>query len=307
MLKCKKTHNSTLTYIQLGRKVMGAIIELMRPKQWSKNFFVFAAIIFSGNFLHTSVLENNILTFILFCMTSSTIYVLNDIVDVEKDKCHPDKKNRPIASGRVSKNKAIILDILLFILVLCLAYIFLDIKILLIFSVYIIVNIFYSFKLKNLVIIDVMTIAFGFVLRVESGSIATGVQVSPWLFLCTILLALFLGLNKRKSEIVTLKDKRSSSRKILEKYSIENIDKMLTIVNPSVLMAYCLYTFSSTQSRTMMFTIPFVLYGILRYEYLMDKENIGGKPEDVFQKDIPFLVDILIWIIVVIVIIYFKL
>jgi uncharacterized membrane protein YbhN (UPF0104 family) len=152
-----------------------------------------------------------------------------------------------------------------------------------------------------------MTIAFGFVMRVASGSLATGVEVSPWLILCTVLLSLFLGLNKRKSEIITLKDRSSSSRKILEKYSVRNIDKMLTIVNPSILMAYCLYTFASTQSRTMMFTIPFVLYGVFRYEYLMDKENIGGKPEDVFEKDIPFLINIILWIAAVIIIIYLKL
>jgi hypothetical protein len=122
-----------------------------------------------------------------------------------------------------------------------------------------------------------------------------------------VLLSLFLGLNKRKSEIIALKDKSTSSRRILEKYSVRNIDKMLTIVNPSTLMAYCLYTFSSTQSRTMMLTIPFVLYGIFRYEYLMDRENIGEKPEDVFGRDVPFLINILLWIIAVIIIIYLKL
>lgn len=152
-----------------------------------------------------------------------------------------------------------------------------------------------------------MTIALGFVLRVESGSIATGAEVSPWLFLCTMLLSLFLALNKRKSELIALKDRSSSSRTILEKYSVENINKMLTIVNPSILMAYCLYTFGSIQSNTMIFTIPFVLYGIFRYEYLMDRKNIGGKPEDVFEKDIPFLINILLWIIAVIIIIYLKL
>lgn len=286
---------------------MKSLLEMMRPKQWIKNFFVFAAIIFSGNFLEYDLLKNNLMTFILFCMTSSIIYILNDIVDIEKDRCHPDKKNRPLPSGRISKTTAIVLDIILFILVMYFSYNFLNTGILFIYLIYIVVNICYSFVLKNLVIIDVMTIAFGFVMRVASGSLATGVEVSPWLILCTVLLSLFLGLNKRKSEIITLKDRSSSSRKILEKYSVRNIDKMLTIVNPSILMAYCLYTFASTQSRTMMFTIPFVLYGVFRYEYLMDKENIGGKPEDVFEKDIPFLINIILWIAAVIIIIYLKL
>lgn len=286
---------------------MAAVIELMRPKQWIKNFFIFAAIIFSGNFLKLELLKNNLFTYVLFCIGSSVVYILNDIVDIEKDRCHPDKKNRPLPSGRVSKNTAFILAGILFVLVLCFSYILLDIRIVFIILLYIIVNVCYTFKLKNVVIIDVMTIAFGFVLRVESGSIATGAEVSPWLFLCTVLLSLFLALNKRKSELTVLKDRSSSSRMILAKYSVENINKMLTIVNPSILMAYCLYTFGSIQSDTMIFTIPFVLYGIFRYEYLMDRKNIGGKPEDVFEKDIPFLINILLWIGAVIIIIYLKL
>ncbi|MCH3963955.1 MAG: decaprenyl-phosphate phosphoribosyltransferase [Clostridium sp.] len=285
---------------------MKSLLEMMRPKQWIKNFFVFAAIIFSGNFLNPYMLGINIETFILFCITSSIIYILNDIVDIEKDRCHPDKKNRPLPSGRVSKRSAVILDILLFMVVILLGY-GVDVKILYIMLLYIIINVLYCFKLKNIVIIDVMTITFGFVLRVESGSIATGVEVSPWLFLCTVLLSLFLALNKRKSEIITLQDRSGEHRKILEEYSVNSIDKMLTIVDPSVLMAYCLYTFSSTQSRTMIFTIPFVLYGILRYEYLMDKKNIGGKPEDVFAKDRPFLVNIIFWSLSIMAIIYLKL
>jgi 4-hydroxybenzoate polyprenyltransferase len=294
-------------YKYSGGKFMAAVIELMRPKQWIKNFFVFSAILFSGNFLKMELLKDNLFTYILFCIGSSVVYILNDIVDIEKDRCHPDKRNRPLPSGRVSKKTAFILAGLLFVLVLCFSYILLDIRILFIVLLYIIVNICYTFKLKNVVIIDVMTIAFGFVLRVESGSIATGANVSPWLFLCTVLLSLFLALNKRKSELIVLKDRSSSSRVILAKYSVENINKMLTIVNPSILMAYCLYTFGSIQSDTMIFTIPFVLYGIFRYEYLMDRKNIGGKPEDVFEKDIPFLINILLWIGAVIIIIYLKL
>lgn len=284
-----------------------AVLELMRPKQWIKNFFVFAAIVFSGNFFSSDILKNNILTFILFCFTSSSIYILNDIVDIEKDRCHPDKKRRPMPSGRVSKKVAIILDVFIVMGIIYFSYTMLNTRILCVLALYMFTNILYCFKLKNVVIIDVMLITLGFVLRVESGSIATGVQVSPWLFLCTILLSLFLGLNKRKSEIITLKENRSSHRKILEEYSVHMIDKMLTIVTPSILMAYCLYTFSSTQSKTMIFTIPFVLYGIFRYEYLVDKDNVGGKPEAVFGKDFPFLINILLWMMSVLVIIYLKL
>ncbi|NFJ16466.1 decaprenyl-phosphate phosphoribosyltransferase [Clostridium botulinum] len=283
------------------------IIALMRPKQWIKNFFVFAAIIFSGHLTNEIILKNNIITFILFCLTSSTIYILNDIVDLEKDKKHPEKKNRPLPSGRVSKSTAIIMNIVILFTVLFCSYKFVDYKIMYIYLLYIVMNIFYCFKLKNVVILDVMVITFGFVLRMESGSLATKVSVSPWLFLCTILLSLFLALNKRKSEIITLKDNRGSHRKILEEYSVELIDNMLTIVTPSILISYCIYTFSSVQSKRMMYTIPFVLYGIFRYQYLMNNHNLGGKPEDVFGKDKPFLVNMVLWVISVVVIIYFKL
>jgi 4-hydroxybenzoate polyprenyltransferase len=284
-----------------------ALLKLMRPKQWIKNFFVFAAIIFSGNFLDAKLLAANVLTFALFCLTSSSIYIINDIVDIEKDRAHPTKKFRPLPSGKISVRAAIICCAVIACAVAFISYTSLDIRISGIYLFYFLMNILYSFILKNIVIIDVMTITAGFVLRVASGGYATGVQVSTWLFLCTILLSLFLALNKRKSEIITLKDDGVSHRKILEEYSVSSIDKMLTTVTPSILMAYCLYTFSSTQSRTMMLTIPFVLYGVFRYEYLIDKENVGGKPEDVFWKDMPFLIDMLLWGVSVLVIIYLKL
>lgn len=282
------------------------ILKLMRPKQWLKNFFVFAAIIFSGKFQNKNIFLLNLGVFALFCLISSAVYVLNDLVDVEKDKQHPDKKNRPIASGKVSKTQAMILELCILCIVLILSY-NVNLRILAVLITYYVMNVLYSFKLKNVVIVDVMIITFGFVLRVISGSIVTNVQLSPWLILCTILISLFLALNKRRSEIVTLKDNKSSHRKILEEYSIELIDNMLTIVTPSILMTYCLYTFSSIQSRTMMITIPFVLYGIFRYQYLVSKKNVGGKPEDVFQNDLPFLIDVVLWAILIIVIIYFKL
>lgn len=282
------------------------IIKLMRPKQWIKNSFVFASIVFSGNFVNKILLRNNIITFIIFCLTSSCVYVLNDIIDIEKDRCHPEKKNRPLASGKVTKKQGIILDILLLISVVILS-ININYKIFIISIIYIIINILYTFKLKNIVIIDVMIITFGFVLRIESGSIATGVILSPWLILCTMLLSLFLALNKRKGEIKMLKEEGSKHRVILKEYSLELIDQMLSIITPSIFMAYCLYTFNSIQSRTMMFTIIFVLYGVFRYQYLMEKLNIGSKPEDVFTKDKPFLINIILWIISILSIIYFKL
>ncbi|MCD2345951.1 decaprenyl-phosphate phosphoribosyltransferase [Clostridium guangxiense] len=283
-----------------------ALLLLMRPKQWTKNLFVFGAIIFSGNFLNARLVLMNLFVFAMFCLTSSSVYVFNDIVDADKDRKHPIKKYRPIASGKVSKGQGIILDVILLIFIITFTSI-VNIKILILLMMYVVMNIFYSFILKNVVIIDVMIITAGFVMRLASGGIATSVELSPWIILCTILLALFIALNKRKSEIISMKENRTKTRKILEEYSVELIDKMLTIVTPSILMAYCLYTFSSIQNRSMMITIPFVLYGIFRYEYLMEKANIGGKPEDIFTKDMPFLVNIVCWFLVVIIVIYFKL
>ncbi|BDR83736.1 phosphoribose diphosphate:decaprenyl-phosphate phosphoribosyltransferase [Clostridium tetani] len=278
------------------------IIQILRPKQWIKNGFVFAALMFSGKFMNLGLLQKNIYAFVLFCLTSSAVYVLNDIVDLEKDKLHPDKKKRPLPSGMISKKNAIILDIVLIITMVSCSYN--NIKVFAILLGYLIMNILYSFKLKNIVIIDVMIITLGFVMRVEVGSFATGVVISPWLLLCTMLLSLFLAINKRKSELITLEGKSGKHRKILEEYSVEFLDSMLTLVTPSILIAYCLYTFSSVQSKNMMFTIPFVLYGLFRYQYLMLKKNIGGKPEDIFTKDIPFLINIVLWIISVFIIIY---
>lgn len=283
-----------------------ALLLLMRPKQWIKNLFIFGAIIFSGNFSSRSLILDNLFVFVMFCLTSSSVYIFNDIIDADKDRKHPIKKYRPIASGKVSKTQGIVFDIILLALIITFTS-RININILLLLIGYIIMNVFYSFILKNVVIIDVMIITAGFVMRLASGGMATHVELSPWIILCTILLALFIALNKRKSEIISMKENSTKTRRILQEYSVELIDKMLTIVTPSILMAYCLYTFSSIQNRSMMVTIPFVLYGIFRYEYLMEKANIGGKPEDIFTKDMPFLINIVCWFLVVIIVIYFKL
>lgn len=281
-------------------------IKLIRPTQWIKNFFIFASIIFSGNLFNKTLFVNNIFTFFIFCLISSAVYIFNDIIDEKTDKVHPQKKYRPIASGKVSKSQGIMLFTVVFIIFLSISLNF-NKKVFIICLMYLFINIAYSIVLKNIVIIDVMIITLGFVLRVECGSIATGVKVSSWLILCTILLSLFIALNKRKSEIIMLKTNSTSHRKILQEYSINLINNMLSIITPSVFICYCLYTFSSSQSKTMMYTIPFVLYGIFRYEYLMEKYNIGGKPEDIFKKDAPFLINILLWIFSIIIIIYLRL
>lgn len=280
-------------------------IKLFRPKQWIKNLFVFAALVFSNNILHADLLERTLLCFVLFCAASSSVYILNDIIDASKDRLHPKKKFRPIASGAISKTEALVLLFILVPAVLIGSFIFSKLLFLLII-VYFTNNILYCFVLKNMVIIDVMSIAVGFILRVISGCIAIDVFISPWLLLCTLLLSLFLGFSKRRNELLVLEEKAEHHRKILDEYSLEFIDKMLSIIISSTVMAYTLYTFSSRSNYYLMSTIPFVLYGIFRYQYIIYKKNEGGSPEEVVLSDKPLLIDMILWVLSSAAIIYFT-
>lgn len=289
--------------ISLSQKFKG-FIKLGRPKQWIKNLFIFAAIAFSKNIFNISYLTQTLYAFACFCLISSSVYILNDLVDVEKDRQHPKKKLRPIAAGIVSKTEAILMLIFVVPLVLVAAFI-IDRVFLAIIAVYFINNIFYSLKVKHLVILDVMSIAAGFLLRVIGGAVVIRVEVSPWLLLCTLLLSLFLGFGKRRNELLVLEGNADKHRKILDEYSLEFIDNMLSIVTATTVMAYSLYTFTVYESKYMMLTIPFVLYGIFRYQYIVYKKNEGGSPDEVVLSDLPLLVNVLLWIICSIVMISF--
>ncbi len=280
-------------------------IKLFRPKQWIKNLFVFAALVFSNNILHPNLLERTLLCFVLFCAASSSVYILNDMIDASKDRLHPKKKFRPIASGAISKTEALVLLFILVPAVLISSFIFSKLLFVLIL-VYFTNNLLYCFVLKNLVIIDVMSIAVGFILRVISGCIAIDVFISPWLLLCTLLLSLFLGFSKRRNELIVLEEKAEHHRKILDEYSLEFIDKMLSIIISSTVMAYTLYTFNTRSNYYLMSTIPFVLYGIFRYQYIIYKKNEGGSPEEVVLSDKPLLIDMILWVLSSAAIIYFT-
>ena len=278
-------------------------IRLMRPKQWIKNFFVFAAVVFSKNIFNIDCLFKAGLAFVCFCLISSCAYVLNDLVDVEKDRHHPRKQYRPIASGVVKQMEAIVILMILLGLATVLSFNvswYFGIAVL----AYFINNLLYSFALKHIVILDVMSIAIGFLLRVIGGALAIDVDISEWILLCTLLISLFLGLSKRRNELITLESSAGKHRKILEEYSSEFINNMLSIVTACTVMSYSLYTFSAYTNNYMMFTIPFVLYGIFRYQYIVYKKNEGGSPEEVILSDKPFLINIILWIIVSIVILY---
>lgn len=283
------------------------IIKTMRPKQWLKNVFVFAGLVFDRQLLSSASFLITLAAAFLFCLVSSMIYIINDLVDIKFDRQHPVKKHRPLASGALSRRSAVIALVVLGLFTFPAAF-FLNTALGWIIAAYFILMLAYSLWLKHIALIDVMIIAAGFVLRVAAGVIIIETErFSPWLFVATVFLALFIGLGKRRSEIELLNTKAPSHRRVLDGYTLELLDQLLTIVLSTTLMTYCLYTFSTTNtpdSFHMMFTIPFVIYGLFRYLYLVRIENSGGTPEDIVVSDRPMQAAILLWGITVVVILY---
>lgn len=271
-----------------------------RPKQWIKNLFVLAALIFAQKFLDKQAVVLSFLAFLAFCLVSSSVYLINDVADVEKDKIHPLKKNRPIARGSLSKSSAIWAAIILLVISIFVS-LKLDAWFLVILIFYWLLNLFYSFYLKKMVILDVITVALGFVLRVIAGAVAIGVVFSSWLLLCTFFLTLFLALGKRKNELLHLSG--NSTRGVLEDYSLDLLNQMNAVVLPSALLAYALYTFNSQHSQWLMLTVPVVLFGLFRYLYIIDKKNGSDNgPADDLLLDRPLQLTVLIWVLMVMVI-----
>jgi len=288
----------------------------MRPRQWSKNIFVFAGVVFSRElFNHPIALAEAALAFALFCMASSAVYLINDISDIERDRAHPIKRNRPLAAGRLRPRTAVIAAAILVVVAVPVAM-WMSLYFGGIILAYIGLMLAYSFLLKNVVIVDVFTLAAGFVLRAAGGAVAIGVSISPWLLVCMTLLALFLGLAKRRHELLLLDNGAGTHRQILSEYSSALLEEMISIVTASTIMAYSLYTFFGAEWETMpyrytnripfmMLTIPFVIYAVFRYLYLVYQKNTGGSPEEILLGDIPFIVNMLLWGISVVVILYF--
>ena len=278
------------------------IVISMRPKQWLKNAFVFAGLIFSKSFMDADQVVRTVFAFVLFSLLSGSVYIINDIVDKERDRLHPRKSSRPVASGRLNANAALICSLVLAAASLLLGFI-LDFGLFAVLGAYFLLVLGYSLKFKNYIIIDVILIAAGFVLRTVGGALVIDVRISPWLLVCTTLLALFIALNKRRSELVVLSENAAGHRRILEEYTPELIDRMLSVVTSTTVMAYSLYTFNAGKSYYMMLTIPFVLYGIFRYQYLASKGDLGGSPELALLKDRPLFVNVALWVISSIVIV----
>lgn len=270
--------------------MLRSIIKSFRLRQWPKNAFVLAALIFDRKLTDPDSAVRSLIGVILFCLVSSSVYIINDIVDIEADRNHPKKRNRPIASGRLSIISAIIVVIFLLLISLPLAYI-LSTYFGIILTAYFIMQVLYSNWLKHIPLLDVLIIAAGFVFRVASG--VTLIQVerfSPWLYVVTTLLALFIGFGKRRSEIITLAEGANSHRRVLEGYNLPLLDQLITIVCSTTIIAYSFYTFSAPNlpdNHSMMLTIPFVLYGIFRYLYLIQVKGEGGAPEELVLSDHP--------------------
>lgn len=288
-------------------KQLRLILKTMRPRQWPKNVFLLAGLVFDGQLTNPRALSITLLGFVLFCLVSSLVYIINDLTDIETDRLHPTKQKRPLASGQLSKKTAVITAVILFILIFPISFI-LDIYFGIIISSYFLLMLAYSLWLKRIPIIDVMVIAAGFVLRVAAGVvIITTNQFSPWLFVATTFLALFIAIGKRRSEIDTLESVADAHRQVLKGYSLDMLDQMLTIILATTMMTYCLYTFASPitpGNHVMMLTIPFVIYGLLRYLYLIRMEHIGGAPEEIILTDLPMQLAIGLWGLAVIIILY---
>lgn len=283
------------------------LFKAMRPKQWSKNIFVLAALVFDLKLLVPEFLGKSVAAFAIFCAVSSAVYLINDLADIEKDRQHPVKRNRPLASGKLSTRVAVIAAIMLVGVSLPLAYL-LDWEFALIVAAYFVIMILYSFWLKHIVLIDVLTVAGGFVLRVVAGVVLVNTaRFSPWLYLCMVLLALFIAISKRRHELVLLQNNANAHRSIFDDYSLPLLDDMTRMVTACAAMAYSLYTFSAPnlpQNHTMMLTTPFVYYGLFRYMYLVHIKNQGGEPEDLVLKDRPLLATVVLWGLMVVLVLY---
>jgi 4-hydroxybenzoate polyprenyltransferase len=291
--------------------VIGALIKSMRPHQWTKNVFVLAALVFAQRLGDGASVARSLAAFGLFCILSGSVYIVNDIVDREKDRAHVRKRLRPIAAGRLSVARAGGCAAV-FVLLSLAASFALSKGFGVVAASYFAVNLLYSFYIKRIVILDVMTIALGFVLRAVAGAEVIGVEISPWLILCTTLLALFLGFCKRRGELTTLETSATEHREILREYSVGFLDQMISVVTASTVIAYAFYAMSpevqeKLHTHYLGLTVPFVLYGIFRYLYVTHMKGEGDSPSRVLLQDKPLLINVILWGLTCVALLYWRL
>lgn len=281
----------------IGVQTVGALVEALRPKQWTKNAVVFAALVFTQQLFALDDLLRVTLAAACFMLASGATYLYNDLLDYQSDRAHPVKRNRPIASGRLHPAVASIAAIMLAVTSLAGAFV-LRPQLAAVIGGYLVLMIAYTKVLKHIMIVDVFVIAAGFVLRAAAGAVAIDVPISPWLYVCTILLSLFIGFAKRRHELVLLQEDAGSHRKNLDNYSVAYLDQLISIVSAATIIAYSLYTFSAPNlpiNHAMMVTIPFVIYGMFRYLHLVHAKDGGGAPEQAVLGDRPLLISVFLW------------
>ncbi len=290
--------------------MLKALIKTMRPRQWTKNGFIFFGLVFDKQLFMLEPFLRTVAGFFLFCLLSSAVYLLNDIADVEADRNHPEKKFRPIASGKLPVRVASVAAMLLAFISISLGYL-LSPFFALILAAYLFINLLYSRWLKHVTILDVLIVSSGFVLRVAAGVILIFPveRFSPWLYMLTILFSLYIGLGKRRAELNLLAEGASAHRKVLDGYTLPLLDQYITIVSGMTIVAYSLYTFSAPnlpENQSMMLTIPFVVYGIFRYLQLIQIGHEAGSPDEVALKDRPLQITVLLWGLTVMAIFYLS-
>jgi 4-hydroxybenzoate polyprenyltransferase len=288
--------------------MINALVAAMRPKQWSKNFIIFAGLVFSQNFFHLTSLRISVLAFMAFCFNASSVYLINDLKDLEQDKLHPVKKLRPWPAGRITPVQAVIFAILLSAASIALAF-SLNAKFGVLLFGYWAMMLLYTFKLKHVVIVDILIISSGFIIRAISGAVVLDVMISRWLIACTIFLSLFLILAKRRNEIIELGSEAAQHRAILQEYGVNFLDQMIAVVTACTVFSYVLYTvdpetITKFHTHGLIFTVPFVIYGIFRYLYLVYQRNLGGRPEVLLLTDRPLILCMGLWIVAAMLIVY---
>jgi 4-hydroxybenzoate polyprenyltransferase len=276
------------------RSLPAAVLVSLRPRQWTKNLLLFAGIIFAAKLGDASRWAEAFAAFAAYCAASSASYLVNDVRDAPHDRLHPVKRSRPIARGELSARAAVVLAAVLLLVAFALV-IPLGVASVLFLCAFFALQAAYTLSLKRVVLLDVMTIGGLFVIRAAAGAAAVDVRISPWLLLCTALLALFLALAKRRGELVLVGAEATPGRSVLEGYSLALVDQLVTIVAASTVISYCLYTFTARDSKAMMVTIPFVVFGVFRYLLLMHRRDLGEEPEEVLLRDAPILLCIAGW------------
>ena len=291
-------------------QALWGLLRTMRPKQWTKNLlFVFPGIVFDGQFFEPNAFIRVFLSFLLLNLISGTVYIINDLVDIESDRQHPKKRFRPLPAGELPKQFAMIMAVIIPVITIA-SSLFLSPPLTVILVTYLILQIFYSFYLKHIVLIDVLTITAGFVLRIAAGVVVIEVEnFSPWLYACGGLLALFLAIGKRRQELLTLGENAVNVRPIFREYNLALIDDMLRVVTTSTLITYILYTIEAP-GRTLaginlpLFSVPFVMYGLFRYLYMIHVRGEGSAPDEVLLKDRPLQITMVLFALTHLIILY---